>query len=38
MILGSPDIFLGHGAVAGWQLSGDFYGRQLADMNGGFSF
>lgn len=38
MIQGSPDIFLGYGSVAGRQLSGDFYVRQLADMKGGFSF
>lgn len=38
MIQGSPDIFLGYGAVAGRQLAGDFYMRQLADMKGGFSF
>jgi uncharacterized protein (DUF2252 family) len=38
MIQGSPDIFLGYGAIAGRQLSGDFYVRQLADMKGGFSF
>jgi uncharacterized protein (DUF2252 family) len=38
MIQGSPDIFLGYGAVVGHRLSGDFYVRQLADMKGGFSF
>ncbi len=38
MIQGSPDIFLGYGSVAGRQLSGDFYVRQLADMKGGFTF
>ncbi|MFN3591227.1 MAG: DUF2252 family protein, partial [Thermaurantiacus sp.] len=38
MIQGSPDIFLGYGAVAGRQRSGDFYVRQLADMKGSFGF
>jgi len=38
LIQGSPDVFLGYGSVAGRQVSGDFFLRQLADMKGGFSF